>query len=126
VAAFIDAALRGRRTPAARVKALFAAFAERVEQGRFAASCAAGTVCLDLEAGDGPLRAVVARALDLYVETVAGHFECGDRRRSRAFAGLLVSAIEGAYIRSRAQRTSEPFREAGAWLAAAASREFAG
>lgn len=125
VADFIDASLRGKRSPAARVKALFDAFADRVEQGNYESSCAAGTVCLDLDAGSEPLREAVAAALDRYVEAIAAHLDGGDVRKRRSFAGLLLSAIEGAYIRSRAQRSSKPFREAGAWLAALAQREFA-
>ena len=125
VAEFIDASLRGKRSPAAKVKALFDAFADRVEQGNYESSCAAGTVCLDLDAVSEPLREAVAAALDRYVEAIAAHFDCGDVRQRRSFAGLLLSAIEGAYIRSRAQRSSKPFREAGAWLAALAQREFA-
>ena len=123
---FIDATLQRKRTPASKVKALFDAFAERVEQGRYQSSCAAGTVCLDLDADSEALREVVARCLDRYVDVIARHFECDDPQRSRSFAGLLLSAIEGAYIRSRAHRTGEPFREAGAWLAEAAKRWNAG
>lgn len=125
VADFIDASLRGKRSPAARVKALFDAFADRVEQGNYESSCAAGTVCLDLDAASEPLREAVAAALDRYVEAIVAHLDGGDVRKRRSFAGLLLSAIEGAYIRSRAQRSSKPFREAGAWLAALAQREFA-
>jgi TetR/AcrR family transcriptional repressor of lmrAB and yxaGH operons len=125
VADFIDASLRGKRSPAAKVRALFDAFADRVEQGNYESSCAAGTVCLDLGAASEVLREAVAAALDRYVQVISAHFDCGDDRKCRSFAGLLLSAIEGAYIRSRAQRSSKPFREAGAWLAALAQREFA-
>jgi AcrR family transcriptional regulator len=125
VAAFIDASLRGKRSPAAKVRALFDAFADRVEQGNYESSCAAGTVCLDLGAASEVLREAVAAALDRYVEAISAHFDCRDDRKCRSFAGLLLSAIEGAYIRSRAQRSSKPFREAGAWLAALAQHEFA-
>jgi TetR/AcrR family transcriptional regulator, lmrAB and yxaGH operons repressor len=126
VVEFIDATLRRKRTPASKVKALFDAFADRVEQGRYQSSCAAGAVCLDLDVGLEGLRDVVANCLDRYVDAIARHFECDDGRKSRSFAGLLLTAVEGAYIRSRAHRTSEPFREAGAWLAEIAKRDFCG
>jgi hypothetical protein len=48
---------------------------------------------------------------------IARHFDLGDPRRTKSFAGLVLTAIEGAYVRCRAERTSRPFREAGAWLA---------
>ena len=121
---FIDRTLAQKRSPKAKVRALFDAFAKRVEQGGFRYSCAAGTVCLDLDAGLEELRGPVAGTLDRYVEAIAAHFPCEDSRRSRSFAGLLLSAIEGAYIRSRADRSSRPFREAGTWLAELAAREF--
>ena len=124
VSGFIDASLRGRKSPGRKVEALFAAFAERVESGRYESSCAAGAVCLDLDGEDARLRESVASALQRYVDAIARHFACNDPRRSRSFAGLLLSAIEGAYIRSRAERSSAAFREAGAWLAAVARREF--
>jgi len=122
VVAFIDAAMRGRRTPGTKVEALFDAFAKRVEQGGFLHSCPAATVCLDLDAGLEPLRVVVAEALHDYLDVIEKHFPLRDRRRARSFAGLLLTAIEGAYIRSRAERSGKPFREAGAWLAALAGR----
>jgi TetR/AcrR family transcriptional repressor of lmrAB and yxaGH operons len=89
VDAFIDDALAGRRSNVERVRALFEAFARRAEQSQFLRSCAVGTVSLDL----------------------------GDARRSRAYAGLLLTAIEGAYVRARAERSATAFREAGSWLA---------
>lgn len=121
---FIERTLAQRRSPKAKVRALFEAFAKRVEHGDFRYSCAAGTVCLDLDAGSEELRRAVAGALNRYVEAIATHFPCEDARRSQSFAGLLLSAIEGAYIRSRADRTSRSFREAGTWLADLAAREF--
>jgi len=123
VVAFIDAAMSGARTPEAKVEALFKAFAKRVEQGDFLHSCPAATVCLDLDAGLEPLRVVVADALDDYLNVIEKHFPMPDRRRGRSFAGLLLTAIEGGYIRSRAERSGKPFREAGAWLAELAARE---
>lgn len=121
---FIESTLAHRRSPKAKVRALFDAFARRVEQGDFRYSCAAGAVCLDLDAGSEDLRRAVAGTLNRYVEAIATHFPCEDPRRSQSFAGLLLSAIEGAYIRSRADRTSRSFREAGTWLADLAAREF--
>jgi TetR/AcrR family transcriptional repressor of lmrAB and yxaGH operons len=114
---FIDQTLSGKRESGAKVKALFDAFARRVEEGAFQKSCAFGTVCLDLDAELEELRAVVASAFDDWVELIARHFEFTDARRTKSFAGLVLTAIEGAYVRCRAERTSRPFKEAGAWLA---------
>jgi AcrR family transcriptional regulator len=114
---FIDGALASRRAPPRKVVALFAAFAQRVEAGDFRRSCAGGTVCLDLDEQLDELQPVLAGMFAKWIGTIAAHFDCGDRRRSESFAGLLLTAIEGAYIRSRAERSPRPFEEAGAWLA---------
>jgi TetR/AcrR family transcriptional regulator, lmrAB and yxaGH operons repressor len=55
---------------------------------------------------------------------MAHHFTDGDRRAAESFAGLLLTAIEGAYIRARAERRSRPFKEAGTWLAKLAASQF--
>ncbi len=123
VVAFIDAAMAGRRRPASKVRALFEAFAARIEQAEFGESCAAGTVCLDLDRDVEPLRAAVANALERYRDAIARNLAFRDRRRAASYAGLLLSAIEGAYIRCRAERSGKPFREAGAWLARLAEDE---
>lgn len=119
VHAFIDAALSSRNDPAAKVRALFDAFARRVEEGGFRRSCAVGTVCLDLDDETDPLRAVLAAALDDWAMLIAFHLDLGDARRTRAMAQAVLAAIEGSYILCRVHRSSQPFRDAGTWLAAA-------
>lgn len=123
VVAFIDAALSSKRAPAEKVRALFNAYAERIEQGQFRHSCPAGTVCLDLDPELERLRLAVAGAFDEYMNAIAAHFAFRDRREAKSFAGLVLTAIEGAYIRGRADKSGKPFREAGAWLAGLAQRE---
>src|SRR5512132_2897070 len=123
VVAFIDAAMSRKRRPAEKVRALFDAFARRIEQADFEQSCAAGTVCLDLDAEVAGLRPVVAVVLAQYRDAIAGHLSFRNRERAVSFAGLCLSAIEGAYIRCRAERSSRPFRDAGAWLSQVAARE---
>ncbi|HQR75079.1 MAG TPA: TetR/AcrR family transcriptional regulator [Burkholderiaceae bacterium] len=124
VMAFIDAALASQSRPSLKVRALFDAFARRVEGGQFRKSCAAGTVCLDLDADLDALRGVVAGAFEAWTEVIARHFAHGDGRAARSFAGLLLTAFEGAYIRARAERSSRPFKEAGTWLAELAATRF--
>jgi TetR/AcrR family transcriptional repressor of lmrAB and yxaGH operons len=118
VDAFVEAALAGRRSNPERVRALFEAFARRAEQARFLRSCAVGTVSLDLGEGGEPLQPQLAALLGRWARTIASHVDLGDARRTRSFAGLVLTAIEGAYVRSRAERSAAAFREAGQWLAA--------
>jgi TetR/AcrR family transcriptional repressor of lmrAB and yxaGH operons len=124
VQAFIENALASRSAPEDKVKALFDAFARRVEEGEFRKSCAVGAVCFDLTDEVAGLREVLESALDAWSAQVASHFDFGDSHRARSFAGLLLTAIEGAHIRARAEASSRPFREAGTWLAALARLEF--
>jgi TetR/AcrR family transcriptional regulator, lmrAB and yxaGH operons repressor len=123
VQAFIEAALASRSAPADKVRALFDAFARRAEDGAFRSSCAVGAVSLDLDDEVAGLREVLARALAAWTAQIADHFDFGDTRRARSFAGLLLTAIEGAYVRARAEGSSRAFREAGAWLAALARQD---
>ncbi len=123
VQAFIETALAGEASPYRKIRALFEAFARRAEEARFQRSCAVGTVSLDLDEEVAGLREVLARALEGWIVQVAGHLG-GEPRRARSFAGLVITAVEGAYVRARAEASGRAFREAGDWLAALAEREF--
>jgi len=123
VGALIDAAIAGAGTPAARVRALFTAFAKRFEAAEFRQSCAAGAVALDLEDEHEGIRAAIAAAFDDWLALLARGIGLPDRRRARSFAGLVLTALEGAYIRGRAERSGQPFIEAGRWLAELAEHE---
>jgi TetR/AcrR family transcriptional repressor of lmrAB and yxaGH operons len=119
---FILAALDSRAAPGDKIRALFEAFARRAEQGQFARSCAVGTVSLDLDDDLAGLREVLARALEGWISLLAQNLD-GDARQARSLAGLVITAIEGAYVRSRAEASSRAFREAGTWLAKLAERD---
>ena len=113
---FIERALSSERRPQAKVRALFEAFAARVEEGHFLRSCAVGAVSLDLGEDLEPIRASAASAFATWIATIAAHLDLASSAERRSFAGLLLSAIEGAYVRCRAERSATPFREAGHWL----------
>jgi TetR/AcrR family transcriptional repressor of lmrAB and yxaGH operons len=119
VSAFMEAALCSKRAAPQKVTALFEAFARRVEEAMFQKSCAFGAVTLDLGPEDESLRLVIASAFESWRAGVARHFEALGRQQAQSFAGMILTAIEGAYIRARAERTGRPFREAGEWLARA-------
>ena len=117
VATFIEQALASKRAPAQKVLALFDAFARRSEEAEFRKSCPFGCVALDLDADTDDLRPTVSHAFSTWQALIATHFEPLGLRAAAEFAGLLLTAIEGAYVRSRAEHSGEPFREAGRWLA---------
>jgi TetR/AcrR family transcriptional repressor of lmrAB and yxaGH operons len=117
VVAFIGEHLAGKGRVEARVKRLFEAFARRLEQFDFAQSCAVGCVSLDLDPHLEPVRERAAAAFAAYRAAIASHLGFDDTARAHSFAGLVLSAIEGAYVRGRAERSGAAFLEAGAWLA---------
>ena len=117
VEAFIDSALAGRRSNPERVRALFEAFALRIEEVGYLLSCPIGTVSLDLDEDTELLRPILTEALASYGRVIEHHVDLDDPRRTRSFAGLVLTAIEGAYIRARAERSGQAFRDAGSWLA---------
>lgn len=123
---FMRDAMRSAQTPGARVRALFAAFARRLEQGQFRRSCAFGAVCLDLDDEFEGIRATIEATFSVWIALIAAELGIADRRRARSLAGVLLSAIEGAYIRGRAERSGQPFVEAGRWLAALVEQEARG
>jgi TetR/AcrR family transcriptional regulator, lmrAB and yxaGH operons repressor len=117
--AFMEAALASKRSPDAKIKALFAAFARRLEDADFRASCAGGTVVLDLdlEPPVADLRVAIESMFDAFVALIARHVALADPAQNASFAGLVLTAIEGGYVRGRAERSSRAFNEAGQWLA---------
>lgn len=117
VGSFLDAALSSRKRPEDKVRALFAAFAKRVRESGYLKSCPVGTVSLDLIGDACRLQPVLADALDQWVDCIATHFDFGNARRTRAFASVVLTAVEGAYVRCRAERSDKAFTEAGEWLA---------
>jgi AcrR family transcriptional regulator len=125
VAEALDAALSSRSRPADKVRALFRSAADRLEQGQFQHSCAAGASALDLNAEVADLSPLIAAIFADWRETVAKHFDTFSRSRRKAFAGLILSALEGGYVRGRAERSTAALLEAGEWLAQAAERESA-
>jgi TetR/AcrR family transcriptional repressor of lmrAB and yxaGH operons len=117
VVAFFDDNLSRGRTPEGKVRALFEAFARRLEDGEYRLSCAAGCVSLDLEPELDSVRVAVVDAFERYIEVIATHFPHMPAKRARSFGGFVLTAVEGAYIRGRAEHSATAFREAGTWLA---------
>ena len=125
IVVFMDENLARGKTPEGKVRCLFAAFGDRLEQFEYRLSCAAGCVSLDLAPETEDVRTAVQEAFARYMETIARHFAFRSRRRAESFAGFVLTAIEGAYVRGRAEHSSAAFREAGEWLGRLAEMESA-
>ncbi|HEY7245252.1 MAG TPA: TetR/AcrR family transcriptional regulator [Xanthobacteraceae bacterium] len=118
-------ALSSVEEPGRKIHALLDAIAARTELGQYRASCAAGTVILDLDDDLEVVRLAIADAFSRWIELISVHFPIGNAERRKSFAGLVLTVIEGAFIRARAERSSKPFQDAAAWLAEIAEREVA-
>jgi TetR/AcrR family transcriptional repressor of lmrAB and yxaGH operons len=118
VAVAFERALSSKRKPGDKVRALFRFVADRFEEGAFEQSCAAGAVTLDLDADEVvAIRPIIEAAFASWQTVIANHLPIRSRARRESLAGLVLSTIEGAYIRGRAERSRNAFEEAGEWLA---------
>src|SRR3954452_25100868 len=99
VHALIEAAMAGARTPSGRVRALFAVFAKRFQSANYRQSCAAGAVSLDLVDEHEGIRGAIAAAFADWLDLLASGIGLAARKRSRSFAGLVLTALEGASVR---------------------------
>ena len=114
---YIEATLAAAAQPGDKVRALFAAVARRLEAAEFRESCAAGAVSLDLRADDEAVRERVAAEFASWIDAIASHLPIADPVRRQSFAGLMLTAIEGGYVRGRAERSTRALDEAAEWLA---------
>lgn len=120
--ALYEKALSAPGTPAQKVKRLLKIPASRLVEGEFRSSCMAGALSLDLDDSLERVRGEVGAFFEQMIELVATHLRMPDRRRARSFAGLLLTTIEGAYIRGRAERSTQAFDEAAVLLGELADR----
>jgi len=123
VAVAFERALSSKRKPGDKIRALFRFVADRFEEGAFEQSCAAGAVTLDLDAEVIAIRPIIAAAFASWQAVIAKHLPIRSRARRESLAGLVLSTIEGAYIRGRAERSKNAFLQAGEWLAQLAQSE---
>lgn len=123
VAQAFERALSSKTKPGDKIRVLFRFVADRFEEGGFDQSCAAGAVALDLDVDVNAIRPVIAAAFASWQAVIASHLSIRSRARRESLAGLVLSTIEGAYIRGRAERSTNAFLEAGDWLARLAESE---
>lgn len=116
IQAFMEDALAAAPSGPRKVIALFEAFARRAEEADFRKSCAFGCVALDLDPDTEPLREQVSETFEAWERTLAAHFPSLGPSEAAGFASLLLTGIEGAYVRARAEHSGEAFRQAGRWL----------
>jgi AcrR family transcriptional regulator len=111
---FIDIAL----TEPDVVKAVgrfFTDAANDIEASGYADACPIATVALEVSSTSQPLRAACAEVFESWLSSATEYFAGAgiDRAEARRLAVQMLSLLEGAFIFSRAMRTTEPVLVAG-------------
>lgn len=107
----VDQAARHADDPASLVRALAQILAGRFERSGYQSGCAIATMVLELAPGDEELSAEFHDVFARWRAALVSRFEplgiaAG---RAAALADLVISALEGALLLSRAARSTEPF-----------------
>ncbi len=117
---FIDVALEEPDVVAA-VGRFFTDAARDVEASGYADACPIATVALEVSSVSEPLREACADVFESWLSSATEYFAGAgiDRAEARRLAWQMLSLLEGAFIFSRAMRTTEPILLAGEVASAA-------
>jgi hypothetical protein len=112
----LDAFFRPGEDPVAATRNFFAAAAVGVRESDYADACPIATVALEVSSTSEPMRLACADVFESWVDAATERLvEVGlTRKRSRELAFSLIAALEGAFVLSRALRSTEPIDVAGA------------
>jgi AcrR family transcriptional regulator len=97
---------------------------ETLRETDYADACPIATVALEVASTSEPLRLATAKVFEEWIQGATEYFAHAGipRARARELGLAMLSLLEGAFIFSRAMRTTEPMAIAGA-AALAAVRE---
>lgn len=106
------------------VRAFFSGAAATLRETDYADACPIATVALEVASTNEPLRRATADVFETWIDGATEYFSRAGipRDRSRELAISMLCLLEGAFVFSRAMRTTEPVEIAGA-MASAAVRE---
>jgi len=116
----LDAFYKPGEDPVAATRNFFAAAAQTLRETDYADACPIATVALEISSTNEPMRQACADVFDGWVDGATERLiETGlTRKRSRELAFSLIGALEGAFVLSRALRSTEPLEAAGASMTA--------
>jgi TetR/AcrR family transcriptional regulator, lmrAB and yxaGH operons repressor len=108
----VDEAARHADDPGSLVRALAQIMADRFERSGYQSGCAIATMVLELAPSDEEFSAAFDSVFARWRAALVTRFEplgiAPDR--AAALADLVISALEGALLLSRAARSTEPFK----------------
>jgi AcrR family transcriptional regulator len=98
------------------VAAVFEGAATALEESDFADACPIATVALEVASTNDTLRQATAEVFDSWIDAAVVRFEAAgcSADAARTLAHGVVSLLEGAFVLSRAARSTEPMLAAGA------------
>jgi AcrR family transcriptional regulator len=104
----------------AATRAFFAGAAQTLRDTDYADACPIATIALEVSSSSEPMREACAEVFQGWTDRATDRFAAGGlpRRRARELAITLLSALEGAFVLARAQRSTEPLEVAGRATAA--------
>ena len=113
--ALVEAVFDGAPDLVAGVQACFAGAAAVLLQSDFADACPIATVALEVASSDEALRRVTDEIFASWLRSAADRLEAGGVRRWRAqeLATVLVAALEGGFLLSRAAKSTAPMMSIG-------------
>jgi AcrR family transcriptional regulator len=99
----------------------FAGAAETLRETGYADACPIATVALEVASTNEPLRKATADVFDSWIDAATAFFAHAgiQPERARQLALHMLAALEGAFVLSRALRSTEPMDVAGAAAAGA-------
>jgi len=110
------------------VRTFFATAADQMEQSGYADGCPIATVALEVSSASEPLRQACADVFDSWIDAGTQRFTAGGMSEvaARQLTIGLLAALEGAFVLSRALRSTEPLKIAGEQAASVAATALAG
>lgn len=107
----IEHTLAAHADPREAIPAFVRAFAHVLQKSDYAEGCPVATVTLEAAATSGPIRAACADSYDDWERQIREHLVGAGLSPARAerLATLVLAAVEGGLILSRARRDTAPF-----------------
>jgi AcrR family transcriptional regulator len=107
--------------PVTGVRDFFAGAAEHLRETDYADACPIATVALEVSSVSEPMREACAEVFESWIQAGMRRFEREGvgAEKARELTVAMLSALEGAFVLARAQRSTEPLAVAGELMAAA-------
>jgi AcrR family transcriptional regulator len=103
------------------VAEFFSGAAQTLRETDYADACPIATVALEVASTNEPLRRATADVFETWIDAAAAYFAAAGiaADAARALAVSILSLLEGAFVFSRAMRSTGPLEAAGASAVAA-------